>query len=147
MLCNIHYLQKWKKERRSNQPLKVLRNQYQPRLLHCSIKNCKNNVKSSGLCNNHYMQKWRKANPKLTKINAAKSYQKNKKKILAKDKVYRTKNRGKRNKQKREHYANNRERLVKEKHERYHSDPANYTAQQRKSTKKHRTKILLKKKR
>ena len=115
-------------------------------LVRCSIKNCKNNVKSSGLCNNHYMQKWRKANPKLVKINSERYYRKNKKKILAKDKVYRTKNRKKRNKQKRGHYANNRERLVKEKHERYHSDPKKYTAQQRKSTKKHRTKILLKKK-
>ena len=46
------------------------------------------------------MQKWRKDNPKLAKTNAAKSYQKNKKKILAKDKVYRTNNRSKRNKQK-----------------------------------------------
>ena len=92
------------------------------------------------------MQKWRKANPKLHKINRERYYRKNKKKILARDKEYRTKNRKKRNKQKREHYANNRERLVKEKHERYHSDPEKYTAMQRKSTKKHRTKILLKKK-
>ena len=108
-------------------------------LVRCSIKNCKNNDYATGLCKNHYMQKWRKDNPKLHKINRYRYYRKNKKKILAKDKVYRTKNRGKRNKQKREHYANNRERLVKEKHERYHSDPKKYTAQQRKSTKKHRT--------
>ena len=100
MLCNAHYLIKWRKEHRNPQPLKVLRNPYRPRLLHCSIKNCKNNDYATGLCKNHYMQKWRKANPKLAKTNAAKSYQKNKKKILAKDKVYRTKNRGKRNKQK-----------------------------------------------
>ena len=147
MLCNAHYLIKWKKERRNPRPLKVTkRRPYRPRLLHCSIKNCKNNVYATGLCKNHYMQKWRKDNPKLAKINAAKSYQKNKKKILARDKEYRTKNRKKRNKQKREHYANNRERLVKEKRERYHSDPEKYTAMVRKSTKKHRTKILLKKK-
>ena len=147
MLCNAHYLLKWKKERRNPRPLKVTkRRPYRPRLLHCSIKNCKNNVYATGLCKNHYMQKWRKDNPKLAKINAAKSYQKNKKKILARDKEYRTKNRKKRNKQKREHYANNRERLVKEKRERYHSDPEKYTAMVRKSTKKHRTKILLKKK-
>ena len=48
-------------------------------LVRCSIKNCKNSVKSSGLCDNHYSQKWRKDNPKLAKTNAAKSYQKNKK--------------------------------------------------------------------
>ena len=92
MLCNAHYLKKWRKDLQSPQPLKVLRNQYQPRLLYCSIKNCKNNVKSSGLCNNHYMQKWRKANPKLVKINSERYYRKNKKKILARDKEYRTKN-------------------------------------------------------
>ena len=146
MLCNIHYLQKWKKERRNNQPLKVLRNQYQPRLLYCSIKNCKNNVKSSGLCNNHYMQKWRNANPKMWKMDRERYYRKNKKKILARDKVYRTKNRTKRNKQKREHYADNRERLVKEKRELRKADPKKYLAQAKKSRTKHRTKILIKKK-
>ena len=146
MLCNVHYLQKWKKERRNPQSLKVLRNPYRPRLLHCSIKNCKNNVYATGLCKNHYMQKWRKDNPKLAKINAAKSYQKNKKKILARDKEYRTKNRKKRNKQKRKHYAKHRVRLRKRARELRKADPKKYLAQSKKSRTKHRTKILLKKK-
>ena len=146
MLCNAHYLIKWRKERRNPRPLKVPRNPYRPRLLHCSIKNCKNNDYATGLCKNHYMQKWRKDNPKQVKTNAAKSYQKNKKKILAKDKVYRTKNRTKRNKQKRGHYAKNQERLRREKRERHKANPERDNAIARKSNKKHRAKILLKKK-
>ena len=92
------------------------------------------------------MQKWRKDNPKLAKINAAKSYQKNKKKILARDKQYRTKNRERRNKQKREHYAKNRVRIGREKREEYKANTEKYLVQAKKSRTKHRTKILLQKK-
>ena len=111
MLCNAHYLKKWRKDLQSPQPLKVLRNQYQPRLLHCSIKNCKNNVKSSGLCNNHYMQKWRKANPEQWKILAKRSYKKN---PLTRTK-YRIKNRDRINLGKKASYDKHKIRLRKEK--------------------------------
>jgi len=92
------------------------------------------------------MIKWTKKNPEKVKINTTRAYEKNRLKILERVKRYKEKNYNKVLKRKREHYAENRERLVNEKRKLRREDPEKYNAIARKSNKKHRSKILQKKK-
>ncbi len=112
----------------------------------CSVKDCEKPVKAGGYCNSHYMAKWNREH--RDHVNAAKKkyYAENKLKVLERVKKYQEKNYAKVLKRKREHYAENQPRLVKERKERYYSNPEKYKEIVRKSAKKHRTKILQKKK-
>jgi len=112
----------------------------------CSAKDCENPVNAKGYCKTHYMREWKKENPEKVKIISKRSYKKNKSKIITRVKEYKEKNYDKVLKRKREHYAENRKRLVNEKHKLRRDNPEKYNAIARKSNKKHRTKILAKKK-
>ena len=107
---------------------------------------CEKPFFAKGFCKNHYMIKWRRKNPEKVKIITKRRYEKNRLKIIESVKKYKEKNYHKVLKRKREHYAENQPRLVKEKRERYYSNPEKYREIVRKSAKKHKTKILQKKK-
>ena len=92
------------------------------------------------------MKEYVRKNPEKDKINRRRYYERNKSKILVKVKIYQEENRDKKTKRQREHYAENRDRLVREQQENRKKDPEKYNAIARKSAKKHRTKILRKKK-
>jgi len=92
------------------------------------------------------MQKWNKENPDNVKVNASNSYQKNRTKILKREKNYREKNHDKVLAGKKKHYAQNQPRLTSEKREKYWNNPEKYKAEARKSNKKNKIKIDRKKK-
>jgi len=92
------------------------------------------------------MQKWNKENPDNVKVNASNSYQKNRTKILKREKNYREKNHDKVLAGKKKHYDQNQPRLTSEKREKYWNNPEKYKAEARKSNKKNKIKIDRKKK-
>jgi len=93
-----------------------------------------------------YLRIFRKEHPEYIKTKSKEDYQKHRKKRLDASNKWRKQNHQRVIKRKLEHYAENRGRLVNEKRKLRLADPEKYNAVARKSNKKHRTKILLKKK-